>query len=414
MVKKKANFTIFEYETLRFDKNDPIIEALQRFHSTPITNIGSVQNAANVKSFPYYTLVHNGVRFCEYVGVLQVGKTAIEILPKADKGNDENKWRKMLIEMLRAVGIFNIHAPSSADLTLKPNAILDLYFELFLKETESLLHKGLIKRYRRTEGNCTALKGSLQFSKHIQQNLVRQERFYTKHSIYDREHPLNCVLYKTIHLLHRINTNAALSSRIGALLLNFPELPDINVNAAFFEKIEYSRKTEPYKKAIEIAKLLLLNYHPDLSTGRNDVLALMFDMNLLWEQFVYKSLRLYLKDYNVRAQTSKPFWGTVKMKPDILIEKDNETIVLDTKWKNIGDNNPSPEDLRQMYAYSKFHNNAVTALVYPSENESVYKSNNFKEDNGKECGVLKLGVLQDVKKWQKKISDDLCRENLRK
>jgi 5-methylcytosine-specific restriction enzyme subunit McrC len=401
----KSNYTVFEHEILRFEKNDPVLESLQRFHDAP--------NAAQVSgTFPYYSLIHNGVRFCEYVGVLKVGKTTIEVLPKADKSYNkedkekiELKWSKMLIDMLRAVGIFNIHAPSVADLTLKPNSILDLYFELFLKETESLLHKGLIKRYRKTEGNTTALKGNLLFAKHIQQNIVHQERFYVKHSVYDQEHPLNCVLYKTLKLLHRINTNAALSSRIGALLLNFPELPDIKTDAAFFEKIHYTRKTEPYENAIKIARLILLNYHPDLSTGRNDVLALMFDMNLLWEQFVYKSLRKHLKDYTVRAQASKPFWGSVNMKPDILIEKSNgEKIVLDTKWKNIGDKNPSPEDLRQMYAYSKFHCNAVTALVYPSDEKNDYKPQNFREENGKECGVMKLKVETKVRQWQEEIA----------
>ena len=132
------------------------------------------------------------------------------------------------------------------------------------------------------------------------------------------------VLYKK--LLHRINTNSALSSRIGALLLNFPELPDVKVDAPFFEKINYNRKNEDYKQAIDIAKLILLNYHPDVKTGQNDVLALMFDMNLLWEQFVYKSLRLHLKEYRVKAQSSKPFWGNVTMKPDILKKKAKKSL----------------------------------------------------------------------------------------
>lgn len=402
MAKNKADYTVFEHDFLHLSKGEKhltkeILEALQKFHKE--------------QDFPYYSLIHNGVRFCEYVGVLQVGKTTIEILPKADKNTNKDSWRKMLIDMLRAVGIFDIHAPSVADLTLKPNSILDLYFELFLTATENLLQKGLIKRYRKTEGNTTALKGNLLFAKHIQQNLVHQERFYVKHNIYDQEHPLNCVLYKTLKLLHRINTNAALSSRIGALLLNFPELEDIKVDAAFFEKIHYTRKTEPYENAINIARLILLNYHPDLSTGRIDVLALMFDMNLLWEQFVYKSLRKHLKDYIVKTQTSKPFWGSVKMKPDILIENGSTKIVLDTKWKNIGDNNPSPEDLRQMYAYSKFHGNALTALVYPSDGENSYNSKPFHKHE-QYCGVMKLKVENNVKDWQEEIARYISKEIL--
>jgi 5-methylcytosine-specific restriction enzyme subunit McrC len=68
-------------------------------------------------------------------------------------------------------------------------------------------------------------------------------------------------------------------------------LPNIKTDEAFFEKLVYSRKTEPYKKGIDIAKLLFLNYYPDVNKGKNDVLALMFDMNRLWEKFVFTSLR---------------------------------------------------------------------------------------------------------------------------
>ena len=82
--------------------------------------------------------MHHGVKFNEYVGVIQIGKTIIEVLPKADKSGDENTWRNVLISMLRAVGVIDIHAPSSSDLQLRANSILDLYFELFVKELEYL------------------------------------------------------------------------------------------------------------------------------------------------------------------------------------------------------------------------------------------------------------------------------------
>jgi 5-methylcytosine-specific restriction enzyme subunit McrC len=408
------HFTVFEHHSLvqgRVYGNNEFTEK----------HLQILENFYKEKDFPYYTLIRKGVRFCQYVGVLQSENLTVEILPKADKNtqnsdNEQIVWRKMLIDMLRSVGIFNIRAPSFADLTLKPNAILDLYFEYFITETESLLHKGLIKRYRKTEGNSTALKGSLQFAKHIQQNLTHQERFYVRYTTYDREHPLNCLLYKTLRLLKKINTNANLSSRIGALLLNFPELPDVKADEAWFDKLQFDRKTEPYEKAASIAKLLILNYHPDLSTGKNDVLALMFDMNALWEKFVFQSLRKYKPDngnYIIQAQTQKVFWkrnGSNRskkiMKPDIVIENDGQMVVLDTKWKNIGDENPADNDLRQMYAYSRFHNNAKTALVYPGDNKNDFIVGNFDDDVKAICGIMTLAVEEkNVTIWQKAIAD---------
>lgn len=86
-------------------------------------------------------------------------------------------------------------------------------------------------------------------------------------------------------------------------------MPPIKTDDAFFDKIQYSRKTELYKAAIDIAKLILLNYHPDVNKGNNDVLALMFDMNSLWEKFVFTSLRKNKpSNYTLKSQSVKQFW----------------------------------------------------------------------------------------------------------
>lgn len=410
MPDKKNTIIVFEHQSLYVHKGENRLlpgqlKALQLFYKE--------------KGFPFYSLVHNGVKFCEYVGVIQVGNIIIEVLPKADtRGKDE--WRKLLIDMLRKAGIFDMAAPTSSTLKTKPNSILDLYFELFIQQAENILHKGLVKRYRKIESNLPTLKGAILFSRHIQQNLIHKELFYTRHSTYDRQHLLNCILYKTIKLLKSVCSNPALRSRIGSLLLNFPEMPYVTVNESLFLKIDYNRKTEHYKQAIEIAKLLLLNFHPDITTGKNDVLALLFDMNELWEKFVLKSLQKGLPmGYKIRSQTRKLFWkkagGYAKtMMPDIVVICPDEThVVLDTKWKNIGDSNPSDADLRQMYAYSKFHKNASTVLVYPIDNGNTSEFINgyfFDEASGtvssdRQCGIIKLAVGRNINKWQKDISD---------
>lgn len=367
---------------------------------------------------PYFSLINKGVRFNEYVGVIQVGNTIIEVLPKADKyEDDKSRWRDLLIGMLKAVGSFDIQATSSSNLKIQPNTILDLYFELFINEVEYLIHNGLFKQYRKKEGNVHSLKGSLQFSKNIQKNLVHKERFYVRHTTYDVDHQLHKILYKTILLLKQINTNAILQSRIGALLLNFPEMKDIKVIESTFDRIVYTRKNISYKKPIEIAKLLLLQYHPDLSKGRNHILALMFDMNLLWEQFVYITLRKDRKDdFQVKSQYVKYFWKPQNgkrsfMMPDIVLTKNNQAVVLDTKWKNLNGYNPSPDDLRQMYVYHSYLKAKKVALVYPGRNNTLIKGNFLDSDRGIkpeiECSVILLQTNKIIKDWQDNINKEI-------
>jgi 5-methylcytosine-specific restriction enzyme subunit McrC len=403
--KSKEHITVFEHEALRFDKGEKRIskeqfQALQSYYGEGV---------------PYYNLCYNGIRFNEHVGVIQIGSTIIEVLPKADNSDeDETKWRNILIGMLKAVGSFDIKSTSDSKLKIRPNTILDLYFEMFIKEIEFLLHRGLVKKYRKKEGNVTALKGALQFTRHIQQNLTHQERFYVRYTAYNTEHLLHFIIYKTLWLLKRINTNAALQSRIETLILNFPEMPEIKVTQSTFDKIVYNRKTKSYKKSIEIARLLLLRYHPDLNKGKNNVLALMFDMNKLWEQFVYVSIKKDRERFPlISQQTPKYFWKPVsgrrtKMKPDIVINQGlNNCAVLDTKWKNLNGHNPSPEDLRQMYVYHEYYRAQKVALVYPGV-ESGRTSGNYlnpetSTETNKECSIIFLPVESEIKQWQKNI-----------
>lgn len=407
-----GHITVFEHETLRSDRGEKRLSQKQ---------LGVLQTFYGEDGVPYYSLVHHGVKFNEYVGVIQIGKTIIEVLPKADKSGDENTWRNVLISMLRAVGVIDIHAPSSSDLQLRANSVLDLYFELFVKELEYLLHRGLVKKYRKTEGNLSILKGTIHFAKHINQNIVHQERFYVKHYTYDKQHDIHAILYKTLKLLKNIHTHTELNSRIGTLLLDFPELYDVKVTKTLFERISLDRKTEPYRKALEISRLLLLNYHPDVRKGDDNVLALMFDMNALWEQFVYVSIRKFKdKETTIAAQSIKNFWKPntghrSRIRPDIVLNKGTEKcVVLDTKWKNLNGHNPVHEDLRQMFVYMKYFGAKKVALVYPGIDCSYrtgkyyeYDTYNPNELSENECGVISIGVDVNVKRWQMMISDNI-------
>lgn len=407
---KHKKISVYEHEKLKLGSiyngvklTESLLDDLERFHAS--------------SKIRYFELIRNGIKFCEYVGVLQVGNIQIEVLPKLDRHNEDlSTWRDLLIGMLREVGMFRVTAPSTGMLTLKPNSILELYFDIFISELEYLIRTGLVKQYRKESRNQTALKGSIDFPGHLAKNLVHKERFYTKTNLYDYDHIWHAIFSQTINLIKVLSRSTNLHNRIGALELNFPEVTLCRITESTFADLCYNRKTEAYRVAIEIARLLLLGFHPDLAKGSNHVLALMFDMNLLWESFIYHSLRKqFLKNsapYSIRAQASKPFWKTknyrTSLRPDILIESrlDDQKFVLDTKWKMITDTSPSSSDLQQLFAYSQFFHSPKNALVYPgmSSNTSEGKYCISTEWANKiTCSVIHLGVEPQIRRWQKSI-----------
>lgn len=412
------HFVLYEHQTLCIGDEYKRKDKKQKFEKKDLKILEAFYGK---KGVPYFKLIHQGIQLRQFVGVLQIGNLSIEVLPKADRYSEENSWRAILIGMLKTVGNFNIQAPSYSSLQIKHNFILDLYISLFVQEVESLLYKGLVKKYHKTERNSFALKGSLLFGKHLQKNLVHQERFYVRQTTYDKEHLLHQILFQTIQLLKQINHNEALKSRIGGLCLHFPEMKSIKVTAATFNKIVLNRKTASYKNVLEIARLLLLNYHPDLKGGHNNVLALMFDMNYLWEAFIYKSLLKYApKGVTVEKQVHRNFWQSnakknTGMRPDIILtyQQDSETqkAVLDTKWKNIGWHNPSINDLRQLYVYHRYYKAQQVALIYPGK-ENIHRGSYFKVDSSElsdnECSVIKIEIEENIEVWQRQIACQIC------
>jgi 5-methylcytosine-specific restriction enzyme subunit McrC len=116
-------------------------------------------------------------------------------------------------------------------------------------------------------------------------------------------------------------------------------------------------------------------------------------------------------DFIVKGQTSTIFWKTDKgerkyLRPDILIETNGTTYILDTKWKVPKDNMPSDEDLRQMFAYNKMHLAKHSLLVYPSNKAHTY-AGEFHNQNGEYCGMAFNPVADESGKLSKLPFEEL-------
>ena len=142
------------------------------------------------EKFPYYTLIHRGVKFRHYVGVICVGDLTIEVLPKTDNDGDDDecRWQHCLVKMLSKVYKLDVKAPTDVAQSLQRSPILDIFINKFLNEVDRLLNRGLVKYYHRVDGNSKSLKGKLLIGKHVTKNFVHKEWFYVRQTTYDHEH----------------------------------------------------------------------------------------------------------------------------------------------------------------------------------------------------------------------------------
>ncbi|MCB0556886.1 MAG: restriction endonuclease [Phaeodactylibacter sp.] len=316
----------------------------------------------------YYALQPAGVRFNSYVGVLQVGPLSIEILPKAsrDSGAPPQLWQRLLLDMLRACRFLKVEQLSGPGLQLRPNTLLDFYLSVFFEETERLLRQGLVKDYRREDGNLRALKGRLLFHRQVRENHIHQERFSADFERYTYGHLFNRILGAALQALRHFPLGPALEVRLQRLLRQFPEVEPPADDDLNWERLAFGRKTHRYQVAVEIALLLLRQYQPQLRAGQYPLIALLFDMNTLFEEYVYRQLsNLRLPGLQVYRQASRPFWDRHYLQPDIVLEYEGNRYVLDTKWKLLQRASPSMADLRQMYVYARYFDAPRGVLLYP-------------------------------------------------
>lgn len=330
----------------------------------------------------YFKVGHNRLHFSSHVGVIQVGNLAIEILPKLDThatAEEKPKWQNALLQMLRQSGLLAMEAAPDADLHLGQSPLVDVYLDAFLTEVERLTHAGLVKRYRVAEGNLHKLKGRILFAQHVRRNLLHRERTFSAHQVYDRDNVFNRVIKCALDIVKSLAIRSTLSSRAAASHLWFEEIADVCITDDTFSRLRFDRNTERYRRAIQLARFIILNFSPDLRGGREHVLAILFDMNQLFERFflvqLHRAAPVFAgRGLRVAGQVSKRFWSSKTIRPDVVVSfneaSSSARIILDTKWKVPKDGQPADDDLKQMFAYNLHIGAQRGLLIYPRAHAS--------------------------------------------
>jgi 5-methylcytosine-specific restriction enzyme subunit McrC len=327
----------------------------------------------------YFGVGHRHLKAQSYVGYIEVGQVAIEILPKADRdlAGASPVWREGLLEMLRVALGLRLQPLRDAAQRLTRNRLLDLIAQAYLAELAPLLREGLAKGYRTTQSNGAVFRGRLKIAEHLRDNLARADRFFVEYQTFDHDIAVNRVLAAALDALSWRALSPSVASKVDACLAQLPELQATAVTAADVNRIRLTRATQRYAKALIYARMILDQLGPHLRAGRARVFSLLFDMNVLWERYVATLLRRAAPPgLRVHAQESSPFWRADghrvrSVKPDLVVRAAGSDVpgpallVIDTKWKVPQNGLPSDDDLQQMFVYNELLRAPRAVLLYP-------------------------------------------------
>ena len=332
-----------------------------------------------------------------YVGVIQTKDgTTIEILPKIKNATTE-KSKDILIKMLKTLKNSPFKNLSVANLKSSKIPLFEIFISMFLEELTVLVRNGIKSDYISKEENLKFLKGKLKISEQIKYNTIHKERFFVQYEEFISNRVENRLIKTTLQFLYnksKLNKN---QQRIREFLFVFDEIEISHNIKTDFSKIKLNRQMKDYEQVLLWCKTFLFENSFSPYKGNDIAFALLFDMNLLFESFVYSYLKKSSNFQDIKSQDRTHHLayengiGRFRLKPDIVIN--GGKIIADTKWKILSEdkayNGVLQDDMYQLYAYgTKYDNCEKIYLIYPFDELIIKNSYNYFKNK-----ELKLDIL---------------------
>ena len=365
-------------DTVAFEN---LIEFIHQF-----TTNEEVADVLDFMRISYKRNIGNIVSIKNYVGLIQMKNGyQIQILPKisfTNSDDSENRnTKKIFLNMLRSMRDFPSKVFNNSNIQVERMNFYEIFINMYLQEIRRLIKIGIKSDYIFKEDNLNYYKGKLLTSQHFKINLVHKERFYVAYDEFNPNRVENKLIKATLLKLQKLTTSAENSKKIRQLLVFF-EMIDASMNyIADFSKVRINRSNKDYETIMQWSKVFLLNKSFTTFSGSNNSRALLFPMEKVYESYVAKYLKKILeKDgWDVSSQ-DRGYYLFIEPRlqfaliPDIICKHGKRTIIMDTKWKKLINNERinygiSQSDMYQMYAYSKKYKASEIWLLYPLNDE---------------------------------------------
>ncbi len=374
-------------------------------------------------------VTRNGVETSSWVGVIKYKKTHFQILPKliCDNNDIENKGNilKNLIFMLSYTKNLDIKTTNDSRLSTAKNPFIEILIREYARSLFECLKRLTPKKYVRKEDNLNYLKGKLKFNENIKYNCVNRTKFYCEYDEFSENNELNQLFLFVATCLYNITQNSYNKKTLKFIMNYYSDIKIVRFDKFKANKIKLTRNQELFKKPFNLAKIFVEKASVDLSKNKFENISLVWDMNKLFEEFVFEIMKKYKNEFGfeIFAQKGRKLLKGDNNKKrntfvDIMVKKNKCSFVIDTKYKHFRNvDDFSNNDVFQVSTYCLLHNAHHAILLYPQwgstqPNVDDYFLNtdeNIKDEYKISFKTinLKYGNLQDRENL-KKIAEDIA------
>lgn len=398
-----------EYEELHIkDKRDISKKVISKEDAMALQSI--IMNEEPIFKWGYKKLIAQ-----HWVGTISLKDLNIEILPKLHGYVSDEQLRNVLTRMI----LVSHQSPSVREMpgmiTMAKNSLIEMLIDTFLNVTEKYVREGLQHSYRKIDKNIAGVKGKILFNKQFTSNALNPAKFWCRYSKFTADNNINQFIKLCLIEMSKTSRDNQNKRRIRYLLPVFDDIKTITKERALSSNIVINSTNYRVEDTYRYGKLFLQNIFSTLSAGNTAISMMLFDMNSLYELFIYRvshmvfgSRAIYQLRGNYLLERESDSKKYVGLRPDITIKKLNgKNDIIDTKWK-IPNNFAKESDTYQMNAYStSIKNTERVIILYPYVLDTKMVDDYSFVDNSGEKRLLLIRTvdLMQILDWKAFLFD---------
>lgn len=342
----------------------------------------------------------DGIKTEAHVGIIRFADFQLNILPKIIGENDSSCLENLMF-MLRYTKKLDIHMMDSAEISKTKQPFLEILIAHYANILLNSLQRYIPHHYETKEENLPAVRGRILFAKNQLANMGNLARVYCQFDEFTSDNLLNQTFKFVAQALCLLTAVPATRAHLNKILAIYEDVELRAISYVQAKKILLNRNQLIFKDVLDLALLFLQHSTISLHNKTFTNLAILFDMNKLFEEFVAAALK---KAFPGQVQTQKSLTiidsidgytnTSYRIRPDILFRNDT---IIDTKYKilDLPNNKPSEVDIYQMLAYNRFFNCRNIILCYPTYQRN-YKLLSVLEENKISIKCLTLNLHQKL------------------